>query len=416
MTFVIVGAGLAGAKAAETLRAEGFDGRIVLVGQERQRPYERPPLSKDLLLGTAGPGVPFVHEDGWYAGHDVDLRLGTRVTHLDRGRRIVRTDRGEEIGYERLLLATGSRPRSLSLPGAGLGNVHRLRTLDDAERLSAILNEGTRLTVVGSGWIGLEIAAAARARGAEVTVVTPDSVPLQRVLGDEVGAVFDTLHRRNGVVFRYRTHVTELRGDGDVARVLLDDGTLLDTDHVLIAVGAEPNVELAAQAGLAVGHGVLADAYHRTSDPDVFAAGDIANVDHPVLKHRIRVEHWANALHSGPAAARAMLDRGTPWEHLPYFFTDQYELGMEYAGWIPPGASVRVVVRGDLDALDAIVFWTADGRVLAGMNVNVWDVTGQIQDLIRAGLTGARVDPSRLADPAIALPELLPDPWRARER
>ncbi|GAA2710429.1 NAD(P)/FAD-dependent oxidoreductase [Actinoplanes palleronii] len=406
-TFVIVGASLAGAKAAETLREEGFTGRIVLLGDDHHRPYERPPLSKDLLLGKAEAGVPYVHEAGWYAEHDVDLRVGTRVIHVDRERKTVRTAAGEEIGYHRLLLATGSRPRDLPVPGAELGNVLTLRTLDDSDRLAEILTDGARLTIVGSGWIGLEIAAAARGRGVAVTVVTPESAPLQHVLGDELAAVFGSLHRTHGVDFRYRTHVAELRGDGDVAQVVLDDGTVLDTDYVLIAVGAAPNVELAEQAGLAVDGGVLVDAHHRTSDADIFAAGDIANIDHPLLGHRVRVEHWANALQSGPAAARAMLDRGTPWDHLPYFFTDQYELGMEYAGWVPPGGQSELVVRGSLDALEAVVFWTVEGRVAAGMNINVWEVTDQIQDLVRAGLAGQRIDLARLADAAVELPELL---------
>jgi 3-phenylpropionate/trans-cinnamate dioxygenase ferredoxin reductase component len=405
--FAIVGASLAGAKAAETLRAEGFTGRVVLIGDDHRRPYERPPLSKDLLLGTAAPGAPYVHGGGWYAAHDVELRLQTRVTRLDRRRKVLRTAAGEDIGYDRLLLATGSSPRKLPVPGAGLGNVLKLRTFDDSDRISALMTDGARLTIVGSGWIGLEIAAAARSRGTEVTVVTPDSAPLQRVLGEDLAAVFDRLHRRHGVDFRYGAHVAEFRGDRDVGQVVLDDGSVIETDYVLVAIGAEANLELAEQAELAVDGGVLVDAYHRTSDPDVFAAGDIANIDHPLLGQRIRVEHWANALQSGPAAARAMLDQGTPWNHLPYFFTDQYELGMEYAGWVPPGAHTELVIRGNLAKLEAIVFWTVEGRVAAGMNINVWEVTDQIQDLVRAGLAGARIDPVRLADPTIALPELL---------
>jgi 3-phenylpropionate/trans-cinnamate dioxygenase ferredoxin reductase component len=401
-TFVIVGASLAGAKAAETLRAEGFAGRVVLIGDDHRRPYERPPLSKDLLLGKGEPAGPYVHEADWYAEHQVDLRLSTTVTAVDRARKVVSA--GEEIGYDRLLLATGSRPRPLPVPGADLGNVLSLRTFDDSERLDGVLKEGIRLTVVGSGWIGLEIAAAARQRGVAVTVVTPDSAPLQRILGDEVAAAFGALHARHGVDFRYGAHVRELRGEGTVSAVVLTDGTVLDTDYVLVAIGAAPNIELAAAAGLEVAGGVLVDAYHRTSDPDIFAAGDIAEIQHPFYDRRVRVEHWANALQSGPAAARAMLDRGTPWADLPYFFTDQFELGMEYAGWVAPGTATELVVRGDLAGLEGIVFWTAGGRVVAGMNLNVWDVTDQIQDLIRAG---AAIDPARLADPAIALPDLL---------
>ena len=402
-TFVIVGASLAGAKAAETLRAEGFAGRVVLIGTETRRPYERPPLSKGLLLGTADRDSPYVHDAQWYPDHDIDLRLGTTVTAVDRAAKQVRTADGEQIGYDKLLLTTGSSPRRPPIPGAGLGNVLYLRTFDDSDRLAAVLADGVRLTVIGSGWIGLEIAAAARSRGAAVTVVTPDSVPLQHVLGEQVAAIFADLHTAHGVEFRYGTHVTELRGDGDVAQVALDDGTVLDTDYVLIAIGAAPNDGLAADAGLDVANGVLVDGRHRTSDPDIFAAGDLANVDHPLLHARVHVEHWENALASGPAAARAMLGAEAPWDHLPYFFTDQYDLGMEYAGWLPPGAEPEVVVRGDLEGRECIVFWIVDGRVAAGMNVNIWDVTDPIQRLIRAGLKGVTVDLKQLADPEIPL-------------
>ncbi|GIE40948.1 NAD(P)/FAD-dependent oxidoreductase [Actinoplanes lobatus] len=397
-TFVIVGASLAGAKAAETLRAEGFAGRVVLVGEEERLPYERPPLSKGLLLGSAEPESTLVHDREWYAASDVELRLGTRVTEVDAERRVVRAG-DDEIAYDRLLLATGSRPRRLL---GGDENVLYLRGLDDSLRLLAVLGTGGHLTIIGSGWIGLEVAAAARERGVAVTVVAPEAVPLQRVMGERIGGVFADLHREHGVDFRFGSGVQELRG----SEVVLDGGEILRTDHVLVAIGAEPNVGLARRAGLAVGDGVLVDALHRTSDPAIFAAGDVAAVEHPGYGERIRVEHWANALHSGPAAALSMLGRGSPWTNVPYFFTDQYDLGMEYAGRLTPGATV--VIRGDLAGRECIVFWVDHGRVVAGMNVNVWDVTDQIQDLIRAGFHGHRVDEIRLADPDVPLPELLP--------
>jgi 3-phenylpropionate/trans-cinnamate dioxygenase ferredoxin reductase subunit len=391
-TFVIVGAGLAGAKAAETLRAEGFEGRVILIGAEEHLPYERPPLSKNLLLGDADP---FLHDAGWYAGQRIELRLGERVTDLDvAGKRV------HGIGYDKLLLATGSRPRRLPDTGGAL----YLRTYDDARRLKQVLDGAGRLTIIGSGWIGLEVAAAARSRGAAVTVITPDTVPLQRVLGTKVGAVFADLHRAHGVDFRFGAGVQAVEG----STVRLNDGSTVAGDHVLVAIGAEPNVELAEQAGLSVSNGVLVDAEHRTSDSAVWAAGDIANVDHPRYGTRIRVEHWGNALESGPAAARSMLGRGSPWTRVPYFFTDQYDLGMEYAGTLEPGADL--VIRGDLAKRECVVFWVLDGRVVAGMNLNVWDVSDQIQDLIAAGFDGHRVDLAGLADPAVPLPTLLPNP------
>jgi 3-phenylpropionate/trans-cinnamate dioxygenase ferredoxin reductase component len=404
-TFVIVGAGLAGAKAAETLREEGFDGQVVLVGAETERPYERPPLSKDLLLGTADRDSPYVHEAGWYAAHDVDLRTGTTVAALDRGRKVVRTSDGEELRYDRLLLATGATPRRLPVPGADAANVLELRTFADSDRIGETVHDGVRLVVIGAGWIGLEVAAAARQRGAAVTVVEAAALPLQRVLGDRMAEVFADLHRAHGVDFRFGAQVRQLRGDG--SQVVLADGTTLDADAVLVAVGVRPNVELAEQAGLPVDDGVLVDRRLRTDDPDVFAVGDIANVDHPLLRARVRVEHWANALNGGPVAARAMLDRDVSFDLLPYFYTDQYDLGMEYSGWVPPNAKADVVVRGDLDRREFVAFWTVDGRVAAGMNVNVWDVNETVQDLVRAGLGGATVDPARLSDPDVPLTELV---------
>ena len=404
-TFVIVGAGLAGAKAAETLREEGFDGRVVLVGAETERPYERPPLSKELLLGTADRDSPYVHAAGWYAAHDVDLRTGTTVAALDRGRHVVRTSDGEELRYDRLLLATGATPRRLPLPGADARNVLELRTFADSDRIDSTLRDGVRLVVIGAGWIGLEVAAAARQRGAAVTVVEAAALPLQRVLGDQMAEVFADLHRAHGVDFRFGAQVRELRGDG--SQVVLADGTTLDADAVLVAVGVRPNVELAEQAGLPVDDGVLVDRRLRTDDPDVFAVGDVANVDHPLLRARVRVEHWANALNGGPVAARAMLDRDVSFDLLPYFYTDQYDLGMEYSGWVPPNAKADVVVRGDLDRREFVAFWTVDGRVAAGMNVNVWDVNETVQDLVRAGLGGATADPARLSDPDVPLTELV---------
>ena len=404
-TLVIVGAGLAGAKAAETLREEGFDGQVVLVGAETERPYERPPLSKDLLLGTADRDSPYVHEAGWYAAHDVDLRTGTTVAALDRGRKVVRTLDGEELRYDRLLLATGAAPRRLPVPGADAANVLELRTFADSDRIGETVHDGVRLVVIGAGWIGLEVAAAARQRGAAVTVVEAAALPLQRVLGDRMAEVFADLHRAHGVDFRFDAQVRQLRGDG--SQVVLADGTTLDADAVLVAVGVRPNVELAEQAGLPVDDGVLVDRRLRTDDPDVFAVGDVANVDHPLLRARVRVEHWANALNGGPVAARAMLDRDVSFDLLPYFYTDQYDLGMEYSGWVPPNAKADVVVRGDLDRREFVAFWTVDGRVAAGMNVNVWDVNETVQDLVRAGLGGATVDPARLSDPDVPLTELV---------
>jgi 3-phenylpropionate/trans-cinnamate dioxygenase ferredoxin reductase component len=318
--FVIAGAGLAGGKAAETLRGEGFDGRVVVIGAEPERPYERPPLSKGYLLGTAPREEAFVHDPGWYAQNKVDLRLSTRAVGLDPAAHTVSLDGGEVLRYDRLLISTGARPRRLDVPGTDLAGVHYLRTLADADTLRAEVADGARVVVVGAGWIGLEVAAAARTHGADVTVVEADALPLRRVLGDEVAALFAGLHRANGVTLRLNSGVREFQGDGGrVTGVTLTDGTDLRADVAVIGIGVEPNIDLAVAGGLAVDNGVLVDAGLRTSARHVYACGDVANVDNPLLGQRVRVEHWANALHGGPAAALAMLDRPVSYDRVPYF-------------------------------------------------------------------------------------------------
>jgi len=411
--FVIIGASLAGAKAAETLRAEGFAGRVVLIGEESELPYERPPLSKGYLLGNDPRSGGRVHEFGWYAEHDVELRLGTVAEEIDTARRLVTLHPADSLHYDKLLLATGSRVRTLAIPGSDLAGVHYLRTLDQADALQAGLRGGGNVVVVGAGWIGLETAAAARHYGCSVTVVEMDTLPLRRVLGDEVAAIYRDLHIAHGVDFRFGAGLGEFQGkDGQVTGVLLADGTVLPADVVAVGVGIRPAVELAESAGLRVDDGIVADAALRTSDEHIWACGDVVSWFHPLLNTQIRVEHWANALNGGPAAARSMLGTGEDYAPVPYFFSDQYDLGMEYAGWVTPGGYDQVVFRGDPVAAggaapEFIAFWVAGGRVLAGMNANVWDVADRIQNLVRAGYTGRSVDPAALADPAVPLGQLL---------
>jgi 3-phenylpropionate/trans-cinnamate dioxygenase ferredoxin reductase component len=403
--FIVVGGGLAGAKAVETLRAEGFEGSVALVGAESELPYERPPLSKGFLLGKEPREQAFVHQEGWYAEHDVMWIPGTPAVELDRAARTVTLSDGRQLKYTKLLLATGSSPRTLDVPGAELASC--LRTLADSEHLAAQLVDGARVVIIGGGWIGLEAAAAARARGCHVTVVEATVLPMQRVLGAEVAQLFMTLHEANGVEFRCSMSVRELRGAGDVTSVVLRDGTQLPADVVIAGIGAWPNDELAAGAGLEVDNGVVTDEHFRTSDPDVYACGDVASSLHSLLGKRIRVEHWANALDGGPAAAKAMLGQHVVHDRIPYFFSDQYDLGMEYSGYVEPGGYDRVVFRGDPAGGEYLAFWTLGGRVLAGMNANVWDVQDDIQTLVRAGFAGQSIDPSRLADPEVPLADLL---------
>jgi 3-phenylpropionate/trans-cinnamate dioxygenase ferredoxin reductase subunit len=399
-TFVIVGAGLAGAKAAQTLREEGFDGRVVLLGAEDERPYERPPLSKDYLRGEAEREAAYVHEAGFYAEHKIDLRVGTSVVDLGAGRRELALNSGERLGYDRLLLTTGSMPRRLSIPGSELDGVHYLRTLADSDALRSRLDADGRLVVIGAGWIGSEVAASARQRGVDVTVIAPHSVPFERVLGSEVGAIYRDIHLDHGVKMLLGAAVQSFEGDARVERVRTQDGRTIACDAVVVGIGATPRAVLAAAAGLAIGNGVLVDGRLETSVPGIFAAGDVANHLHPALG-RLRVEHWDNALHQGPAAARSMLGSSESYTRAPYFFSDQYDVGMEYSGHAMDWD--RVVVRGDLATREFIAFWLRDGRVLAGMNVNVWDVAEPIQALIASGRP---VDESRLADPDVALGEV----------
>jgi 3-phenylpropionate/trans-cinnamate dioxygenase ferredoxin reductase component len=402
--FVIVGASLAGAKAAETLRAEGFEGGIVLIGDETERPYERPPLSKGYLQGKDEKSVIYVHEEGWYAGNGVDLRLGTAVTAIDRGARQLTLADGGTLRYDRLLLATGASPRRLRVPGGDLGGVLYLRRVGDSERLSAALAGHGRIVIVGAGWIGLEVAAAAREAGCEVTVVEPEPVALHRTLGPELGQVFTDLHTDHGVVFRFGESVNEFRGSGDqVGEAVTSSGTVLAADAVVVGIGAAPNVGLAETAGLEVSNGIVVDSALHTSDQSIWAAGDVAGAFHPLYGRRVRVEHWANALNGGPAAARSMLDQDVSYDAVPYFFSDQYDLGMETAGLPEPGSYDDVVYRGDRPGREFIAFWLSGGAVVAGMNVNVWDVSDDIQALIRSG---RQVDAARLADPDVPLTEL----------
>jgi 3-phenylpropionate/trans-cinnamate dioxygenase ferredoxin reductase subunit len=404
-TMVIVGAGLAGAGAAQTLRTEGFEGRVVLVGDEPELPYDRPPLSKGYLRGETPREQVSLHDGAFYADSDITLVTGTRVTDLDlTGSRAV-LDGGELLGFDRLLLATGAAPRRLPVPGGDLAGVHYLRTLADADALRAELRPGGRLVVVGAGWIGSEIAASARQQGLEVTVVDPAALPLVRVLGPEVGSFYRDLHAGRGVQLLLGTGIEAFEGTGRVERVVTSDGRRLEADVVVVGIGVLPRTELAERAGLTVDDGIVVDELLRTSDPRVFAAGDVASAHHPFYGEHVRVEHWAVARDHGAAAARSMLGRGAPLDALPYFFSDQYDAGMEYRGRAPRWD--RVVFRGAPDSGEFLAFWLQDGRVLAGMNVNVWDVGDDIEALIRSR---AQVDLDRLADPDVPLTEVSPRP------
>jgi 3-phenylpropionate/trans-cinnamate dioxygenase ferredoxin reductase subunit len=404
-TFVIAGGGLAGAKATEALRVQGFDGRIVLAAEEDIRPYERPPLSKEYLQGKADRETIFVHSADWYGANRVELLLGTAVTAIDRDHREVTLSDGGHLAYGKLLLATGAVPRRLPLPGADAGGVLYLRRAADSDRLRDTFTTASRVLIIGAGWIGLEVAAAARLAGVDVTVLEAAELPLLHVLGPHVAPVFADLHREHGVDLRLGVKVAEITTSGGKATgARLTDGTRIGADAVIVGIGAAPQTRLAEAAGLEVRNGVVTDASLRTSDPAVYAAGDVANAFHPLLGTHIRVEHWANALHQPETAAAAMLGKDAAYDRVPYFYTDQYDLGMEYSGYAGPGGYDQVIFRGDAGKREFIVFWLSGGRVAAGMNVNVWDVNDAIQNLVRSGQP---VDPARLADPAVPLDEVV---------
>ena len=398
---MIVGAGLAGAKAAETLRAEGFDGRVVLIGDEPEPPYERPPLSKEYLRGEAEE-KPHVHERVFYADHSIELWCSTRVTGIDIGLQELLMEGDQRLGYDRLLLATGAVPRRLDVPGIELDGIHYLRTLADSERIGERIEAGQRLVVIGSGWIGAEIAASAKQKGCEVTMLEMASLPLERALGPEVGRIYRDLHRDHGVEFLPETTVERFEGKGSVQRVITRDGASIETEFVVVGIGVAPRIGLLETAGLRIDNGIVADQYLRTSAPAVFVAGDIANARHPFYGRQLRVEHWDTALHQGPVAARNMLGQGEAYDRIPYFFSDQYEAGMEYNGHATDWD--EVVFRGDVAELEFIAFWLKDERLVAGMNMNVWDVSDPIRALIRSRRV---VVPDKLADPDLPLTELL---------
>jgi 3-phenylpropionate/trans-cinnamate dioxygenase ferredoxin reductase subunit len=402
--MLIIGGGLAGGTAAQTLREEGFDGDVTIVAAENHPPYQRPPLSKGYLGGKEGLDAVILQSAPWYAEHGIQLIAGVAATGLDVAAHAVDLADGSRLEYDAVLLATGAQPRMVPLPGHGLPGVMTLRRLDDSDRLASELRGGgRRLVVIGAGWIGMEVAATARELGNEVAILERDAVPLAAALGSRMGEVFARLHREHGVDLRTSVGVERIIG-GRQAEGVVVGGEVIPADMVLVGVGAAPDTALAEAAGLETLNGVLTDASLRTSAPDVFAAGDVANAFHPVLQRHLRSEHWANALNAGKVAARSMLGQPASFDDIPYFYTDQYDLGMELSGYAPLMTDAEVVVRGDLQRREFVAFWTDQGRVVAGMNVNVWDVNDTVQQLIRSG---ERIDPARLSDPGLPLEDLL---------
>ena len=384
--IVIVGGGLAAGTAATALRDAGYDGDVVLHAAEPHLPYERPPLSKGYLAGEKDADSLLVHPASWYAENDVDVRTGSRVERIDADAHTV-TAGGATESFDRLLIATGASPRRLAAADESGAPVAYLRTREDSDRLRSALAPGHRIAILGGGFLGLEVAAAARTAGADVTVLEALDLPLLRVLGPEIGAVFADLHREHGVDLRLGAKVTGFDGDGRRARLTVDGSADVDADLLVVGIGASPDVALAEATGLAVDNGILVDERMRTSHPDVFAAGDVARAHHPVLGRSIRVEHWDNAIRQGRVAGRAMAgDEDAAATDLPYFFTDQYDLGMEYVGDVGPDGYDEVVIRGDVAKRVFRAFWVAGGKVVAAMQANDWDASDTLRPAIGKSL------------------------------
>ena len=403
---VIVGASLAGATAAATLRDEGFDGEIHLIGAEAQLPYNRPPLSKGYLRGQERFEDQLVKPAGYYTEQHIELKLGMRATAIDAKQKLVEVDGGERVPYDQLLVATGGRNRTLAVPGATLGGVFQLRTVEDCDRIRAVVERGRRAVVMGFGFIGSEVSASLRQLGVEVTAVEGSRVPLARVLGDEVGQVLAGIHREKGVELIVEDSVAAFEGSGRVERARTKTGRVLACDLVVAGIGIVPNTELLAAAGAQVDNGVLVDERCRTSLPDVFAAGDVTNHVHPIFG-RLRVEHWNNGYQQGRAAARSLLGGAQPYDYIHSFWSDQYEHLIEYVGFA--ASWDRLVFRGRPESRKFLGFYLKDGVVRAVVGFNRGGdpedpkVDGELKTAVSLIRSRAAIDPAKLADEDVDL-------------
>ncbi len=402
-TFVILGAGQAGGRAAETLRREGFDGRVVLVGDEPERPYERPPLSKGILLGESAPEQAFLRPIEYYVEQDIELRLGVQAIGVDAANRLVELSDGDSLQYDKLLIATGAQARALRVPGADLANIHTLRTMADADALARAMNGAPRVLIVGAGFIGAEVAAACRKRGLAVTMVEPLAAPMERALGLEIGNLYAAIHRDEGVDLRLHIGVTAFLGTERVEEAVLTTGERVPCDLVLVGIGTTLDTGYLEGSGVAIENGVVVDHYCRTNVPDILAAGDIANWYHPNLDMHLRVEHWDNAEQQGKAAARTMLGKLEPFAPVPYFWSDQYNHALQYYG--RRTGSEQEVRRGTLEARNFTTFYLREGVPVAALCLNSPRAGMAARRLIAAGVA---VDLAKLGDESVDLRSLLP--------
>ena len=401
-TFVIVGASLAGGTAAATLRQEGFDGDVILIGKEPHPPYERPPLSKQYLRGEVPFEKALVRPTGFYEANAIDTWFGEAATHIDPGDRKVELASGRSVRYDKLLIATGVRNRRPPIPGLNLPNVFDLRSVDDANALRTQTVSGRRAAVVGMGFIGCEVAASLRQKEVEVVCIDPSPAPLVRALGEQVGQVMSAIHHERGVTTLFNDVVVRFEGEGRVERVITKRGRRVECDFALVGIGVEPVVDLVADSGVEISNGILVDEYGRTNVQDIFAAGDVANHYHPVFQKRMRVEHWQNAMQQGAVAAKSMLGRGTPYDAVHWFWSDQYDVNLQYAGF-HQGWN-EVVMRGDLDTRDFIAFYLNHGCIDAVVALNRGKDVRRAMPLIKARIA---VDPHQLADEGVDLRSLV---------
>jgi 3-phenylpropionate/trans-cinnamate dioxygenase ferredoxin reductase component len=401
--WVIVGGGLAAGRAAATLRKEGFDGRLIVVTSEVHPPYERPALSKDYLRGETAVEKLWAAPPELWSTQETELLTGRHVHSLDPHGRSIELDSGSRLPYARLLLATGSTAVRPEIPGASSDFVHILRTIEDSDRLRAAANSSSTIAVAGGGWIAAEVAASLRQMGRDVALAIPTAEVLERRLGREVGALYSALHERHGVKLVRGVRVVAVVDDRRGRGLELSNGDLLRADLVVLGFGATPNVELARAAGLGVSDGIVVDSQLRTSAPGVFAAGDVASAWHPRYGRQLRVEHWDNAKQQGRTAALNMLGRETPYDRVPYFYSDQYELSMETYG-LPEDAG-SVAIRRQDDAGRFVALWLQNGRVAAGLHGNDGDSAKAIQRLVRDQLP---IELARFEDPRVPLADLLP--------
>jgi 3-phenylpropionate/trans-cinnamate dioxygenase ferredoxin reductase component len=402
--IVIVGAGHAGGRAAQALRQAGFSGAVTLVGAERHTPYERPPLSKALIATDAGIEKVQLHPPSYYAEHGIDLVLGTPAASIDRAARRVALADGRALPYDRLMLTTGARVRRLSLPGADLPGVLYLRDLDESQSIRARLAPGARLVVIGGGFIGLETAASAKARGAAVTVLEAADRLMGRAVAPELGAWFAEMHRAKGVDVRLSQRLVAFEGAGRIERVVTEAGAV-PADLVVVGIGIVPNVEIAAAAGLAVENGIVVDAFGRTSDPLIFAAGDCALQPNKFLGRRVRFESYQNAQDQAMAVARNMIaETPTPYEDSLWVWSDQHDVNLQMAGF--PEGYDRLVWRGDPAGGAFMLFHMKEGRIVAVAAVNQGR---EMRPAMRLMQSGKVFDPAALADPAQRLLKLAKD-------